>query len=200
MGLSSVCGIILSVGMWIVARWVRRRLHTAAGPGHAVGGGDHQRAPAGGHPLRAYNRGGRVLDFLLGPAVVALAVPFYRQLDKIKRTSSPRSRAWPWARSPGSYRPWVWPAAGRKLRRRHFAVPKSVTTPIAIGISEKIGGLPSITAVAVIFTGILGGMFAPQAIKLIGVRSRFAIAWRPAPRLNGIGTARALREGELEAP
>jgi putative effector of murein hydrolase len=76
--------------------------------------------------------------------------------------------------------------------------PKSVTTPIAIGISQKVGGVPPLTAAAVIFTGILGGMLGPDIIRLIGIRSRFAIGLATGAAAHGIGTARALRDGELE--
>lgn len=193
-------GIILSVGIWIVARWVRRRtgtplldpvmLSVVAIIGVLL---------LADIPFEAYNRGGKVLDFLLGPAVVALAVPFYRQLDKIKRNLVATLASVVVGSIVG-----IASAAGLALLlggSSEVAIslsPKSVTTPIAIGISQKIGGLPSITAAAVIFTGILGGMFAPQAIRLIGVRSRFAIGLATGTAAHGIGTARALREGELE--
>jgi len=126
-------------------------------------------------------------------------VPFYRQLDKIKRNLVATLASVVVGSIVG-----IASAAGLALLlggSSEVAIslsPKSVTTPIAIGISQKIGGLPSITAAAVIFTGILGGMFAPQAIRLIGVRSRFAIGLATGTAAHGIGTARALREGELE--
>ncbi len=83
-------GIILTVGIWVVARWLRHRAGTplldpvmltiAAIIGVLL---------LADIPFEAYNRGGRVLDFLLGPSVVALAVPFYRRLEKIKRNLVP---------------------------------------------------------------------------------------------------------------
>jgi len=193
-------GIMLTVGIWIVARWIRRRAGTplldpvmvsiAAIIGVLL---------LAGIPFEAYSRGGKVLDFLLGPAVVALAVPFYRQLEKIRRNLVATLAGVALGSVTG-----VVSAVGLALllggsgQIAASLSPKSVTTPIAIGISQKVGGLPSITAAAVIFTGILGGMFAPQIIRLIGIRSRFAIGLATGTAAHGVGTARALREGELE--
>lgn len=193
-------GIILSVGVWIVARWLRRRAGTPLlDPVMLTVAAIIGVLLLADIPFEAYNRGGRVLDFLLGPSVVALAVPFYRQLEKIRRNLLPIL----FSVAAGSITGIV-SAVGLVLLlggTREIALslsPKSVTTPIAIGISEKVGGMPPITAAVVIFTGILGGMFAPQVIRLIGIRSRFAIGLATGAAAHGIGTARALREGELE--
>ena len=68
--------------------------------------------------------------------------------------------------------------------------PKSVTAPVAMGITEQLGGLPSLTAVMVLLTGILGAVLGPPLLTLLGVRDGRA-------RSHGIGTARALEASEL---
>ncbi len=83
-------GIILSVGIWIVARRLRQRAGTPLlDPVMLTVAAIIGVLLLADIPFEAYNRGGRVLDFLLGPSVVALAVPFYRQLEKVKRNLLP---------------------------------------------------------------------------------------------------------------
>jgi predicted murein hydrolase (TIGR00659 family) len=193
-------GIIVSVGIWIVARWIRHRAGTPLlDPVMLTVAAIIGLLLLADIPFEAYNRGGQVLAFLLGPSVVALAVPFYRRLEKIKRNLVPILISVAVGSITG-----IVSAVGLALLlggSNEIAIslsPKSVTTPIAIGISQKVGGLPSITAAAVILTGILGGMLGPELIRLIGVRSQFAMGLAIGTAAHGIGTARALREGELE--
>ena len=193
-------GISLTVGIWIVARWARRRANTPLlDPVMLTIVAIIGVLLLAKVPFEAYNRGGQVLAFLLGPSVVALAVPFYRRLEKIKRNLVPILISVLIGSITG-----IASAVGLALLlggSNEIAIslaPKSVTTPIAIGISQKVGGLPSITAAAVILTGILGGMLGPELIRLIGVRSQFAMGLAIGTAAHGIGTARALREGELE--
>ncbi|WP_024901783.1 LrgB family protein, partial [Robbsia andropogonis] len=71
--------------------------------------------------------------------------------------------------------------------------PKSVTTPIAMAISEKIGGLPSLTAVLVIATGIIGAALGPTILRLVRVREHEAGGFAIGVAAHGIGTARAFQ-------
>lgn len=145
-----------------------------------------------------YNQGGKYISFLLGPAVVALAVPLYRQIERVKRDV--------WMILPsllvGSLA-GIFSAAGtaRLLNASRTTIlsvaPKSVTTPIALGISAKIGGLPPLSAALVILTGVMGAMVGPEVIRAVGVRSRSAIGLGVGAASHGIGTARALQEDEL---
>ena len=75
--------------------------------------------------------------------------------------------------------------------------PKSVTTPVAMGISEGLGGLPSLTAVLVILTGIVGAMLGPAVLKLLCIEDPAAQGMAMGTASHGIGTARALQLGEL---
>ena len=74
--------------------------------------------------------------------------------------------------------------------------PKSVTTPIAMGVAEQIGGIPSLTAVLVILTGILGAMGFPAFFRLIGVRSHATQGFAVGLTAHGLGTARAFLVSE----
>ncbi|MGT2494129.1 LrgB family protein [Cupriavidus basilensis] len=109
-----------------------------------------------GTPYKTYFRRRAVpVHFLLGPATVALAVPLYMQLPKLRRHVLPLlggllagSSWWLW------YPPWASPGCwARRPRRCASLAPKSVTIPIAMGVAEKIGGLLSLTAVLVMGIG-----------------------------------------------
>jgi putative effector of murein hydrolase len=70
--------------------------------------------------------------------------------------------------------------------------PKSATTPVAMGIAEQLGGLPSLTAAAVIITGIIGAMVGSSLLKLLKVDDDKAVGLALGVASHGIGTARAL--------
>ena len=74
--------------------------------------------------------------------------------------------------------------------------PKSVTTPIAMGVAEKIGGLPSLTAVLVIITGIVGAMGFPALFRWLGIRDHATQGFSVGLAAHGLGTARAFMFSE----
>jgi predicted murein hydrolase (TIGR00659 family) len=148
----------------------------------------------------AYDRGGRVLTFLLGPAVVALGLPLYRQMEEIGR----RGRAVLVSLAVGSVVGVVSAVGtaallGASARVVRSLAPRAVTTPIAIGIAERVGGLPALSASVVILTGILGAVIGPPLLRRLGVRSRTAFGLALGAAAHGVGTARAAEEGDVEA-
>ena len=74
--------------------------------------------------------------------------------------------------------------------------PKSVTTPIAMGIAEKIGGLPSLTAVLVVLTGITGAVCFPALFRLLRIRRHATQGFAVGLASHGLGTARAFLVSE----
>ena len=76
--------------------------------------------------------------------------------------------------------------------------PKSVTTPIAMGISEKNGGIPSLTAVIVVAVGIFGSIVGPAVMKVLGIESRIAKGLALGASSHGVGTAAAIQLGAVE--
>jgi predicted murein hydrolase (TIGR00659 family) len=146
-----------------------------------------------------YDRGGRWIGFLLGPAVVALGVPLAAQMDEIAR----RARSILVSIAVGSA-VGIASAAGTAAllggsRRVVLTlVPRAVTTPIALGIAERIGGIPSLAAALVIGTGVVGAVVGPPLFRAMGVRSRTAWGLGLGAAAHGVGTARAAQEGEVE--
>ena len=139
---------------------------------------------ATGTPYPVYFQGAQYVQFLLGPATVALAVPMYANLRQIRRSA----RALVPALLAGS----LTAAASAMLIARLLGAsptvilslaPKSVTTPIAMGIAEQIGGEPSLTAVFVLLTGIAAIVLLSPVMRLLRITS-----W-PA---HGLATARVL--------
>lgn len=151
-----------------------------------------------GVDYRTYFEGAQFVHFLLGPATVALAVPLYNQIASVRR-SLPALIAAILAGSltaAGSAVAIGW-ALGGSVQTVISLAPKSVTTPIAMGIAERLGGLPSLTAVLVILSGIIGAVAGPALLRRVGVRDDRAIGVAMGTASHGIGTARALQAGEV---
>ena len=138
-----------------------------------------------------------VLDFLLGPATVALAVPLYNQIPVIQRLGlrvlAPIIIA-------GTIAPLLgWGTmylldASETLQMTMLV--KSITTPLAMETSNLIGGLPELAAVFVILTGIVGATFAPWLIMLTNTRSEYAIGLALGSVAHVVGTTKALSISE----
>ena len=149
-------------------------------------------------PYADYAVGGRLVLFLLGPSVVALGVPLYVRRREIIEKKVPILVGV----LAGSLTSIV-TASGLAwlLGGSHKVVlslaPKSVTTPIAISIVEKIGGIAPLTAALVVVTGCLGAICGPEFCRLIGVRHPAAMGLAVGTASHGIGTARMLEVDRL---
>lgn len=150
-----------------------------------------------GTPYDVYFDGAKFVHFLLGPATVALAVPLYANLDKLKRNLLPLAGAL-LAGSLAAVVSAVGVAAALGASRETLLslAPKSVTTPIAMGIAEKLGGLPSLTAVLVVTTGILGAVLARGLLNLLRIEDHAVRGFAVGVAAHGIGTARAFQVSE----
>jgi len=146
-----------------------------------------------------YMKGGGIVAFFLAPAVVALGLPLYRQLRRLASEALPLVLTTAFASAVGivaSVAPVLILGGPRELLAS--LAPKSVTTPIAIVVSEQIGGLPSLTAAAVVLTGVVGAVAGPVILRLIGITEGIAFGYAMGTASHGIGTARALEAGEVE--
>ena len=153
---------------------------------------------ATGTSYQTYFEGAQFVHFLLGPTTVALAIPLYRQFQVVRRSfaailASVLAGA---ATATASAVGIAW-ALGASRETVVSIAPKSVTAPVAMGISEQLGGLPSLTAVMVILTGIIGAMLGPTLLNVLGVRSWAARGLAIGTASHGIGTARALQVNEV---
>lgn len=150
-------------------------------------------------PLQDYQTGARVISYFLGPATAVLAYSIYRQLAVLKRHFVPILA--------GCLAGSVTSMVSAYLLCRAFGLdksmamsmlPKSVTTPIAMSVSEELGGITSVTVAVVIATGIMGSILAPTLIKLFRVKSPIAAGVAIGTCSHAVGTSKAMEIGELE--
>jgi predicted murein hydrolase (TIGR00659 family) len=144
-----------------------------------------------------YFAGAQFVHFLLGPATVALAIPLYAQFRRVRALWLPILGGL----LGGSLTAIVSAVLvarlfGASLPTQLSLAPKSVTTPIAMGIAERIGGIPSLTAVLVILTGILGAVAARSLFNAIKLDDPAIRGFAIGIASHGIGTARAFQVNE----
>jgi len=153
---------------------------------------------ATGTDYDTYFAGAQFVHFLLGPATVALAVPLYENRAEVRRALLPMIAAL-LAGSAVAVLSAVGIAAALGASGETVAsiAPKSVTAPIAMAISEQIGGQPSLTAAMVIATGILGAVMATPLLNLLRVRDWRGRGLAAGVAAHGLGTARAFQVNPL---
>lgn len=147
----------------------------------------------------SFEKGSRMISFLLGPSVVVLGYLLYEQVVRLRENIVSILTS-VFVGSVTGILSVVWiarwfdadPALVASLE------PKSVTTPIAMSIAEKAGGIPSVAAVVVIVVGIFGGITGPFVLDKLGITSKIARGLALGSAAHGIGTARAMELGIVE--
>ena len=146
-----------------------------------------------------YNESASYISYLLTPATVCLAVPLYRQLTLLKNNIK--------AVAGGIASGVLASLVSVFLLARLFGLdheqyvtllPKSITTAIGLGLSEELGGIPTITVAVIIVTGILGNMIAEFIYKLFHIEEPVAKGLALGTASHAIGTAKAMEMGEIE--
>lgn len=151
-----------------------------------------------GTSYKRYFDGAQFIHFLLGPAVVGLAVPLYRHTALIRRSAVAICAAL----AVGSLTAiltgvLVAHQLGASRALVLSIAPKSATAAISMGISERIGGVAPLTAIMTISTGIAGACLATYVLKLAGVTSWHARGFAMGLSSHGIATARAFQEHDI---
>ncbi len=148
-------------------------------------------------PYADYFEGAQFVHFMLGPATVALAVPLHANLARVRATLLPILAALlaGAVTAIGSALGIAW-ALGVQGEALLSLAPKSATAPVALGISEQIGGSPTLTAVLVILTGITGAVVATPLLNALRIRDWRARGFATGVAAHGIGTARAFQVNE----
>lgn len=150
-----------------------------------------------GTPYPVYFEGVQPLYFLIGPATVALAVPLYGQLDRIKQMWLPIGIALLVGSTAAivSALGIAW-ALGGKLETLLSLAPKSASMPFALPVAERLGGLASLTAVAVAITGIAGTIMARPLLNLLRVHDPAVRGFAVGLTAHAIGTAREIQDNQ----
>jgi predicted murein hydrolase (TIGR00659 family) len=145
-----------------------------------------------GAPYKTYFDGAQFVHFLLGPATVALGVPFYKNFALVRRNAVPMAAALLAGSLVAIVSSVVIASLGHAPRAVVISIaPKSVTAGVAMAISAQQGGLPPLTAVLVILTGVLGAVIVTPLMNLLGVRDYAARGFAAGLASHGVGTARA---------
>ncbi len=193
-------GVILSLAAYFVGTWIKKKLKFALF-----------------NPLliaivivivflvvfhidyEVYEKGAQYISYLLTPATVSLAIPLYRQFELLKKNLAAvlAGIASGVVASLGCVT--VLALLFRFTRSEWITfLPKSVTTAIGIGISEELGGYVSITAAAIILTGVFGNICAEWILKLFQITDPVAKGIAIGSASHAIGTSRAMEIGEVE--
>ncbi|AHV99451.1 CidB/LrgB family autolysis modulator [Paenibacillus sabinae] len=146
----------------------------------------------------SYNAGGKWLTDLLQPATVAFAIPLHKNFKVLKKHA---------AEIAAGVLSGTMMAVISSVLLAHWLhlssnlatslVPRSVTTPIAMNISQSIGGIPSITAVFVILTGVLGTLIGPTVLRLFRIDNEVARGVSLGTAAHGMGTSKAFELSSL---
>lgn len=150
-------------------------------------------------PYSNYSAGANILTYLLTPATVCLAVPLYEKLSLLKKNGK--------AIIGGILAGVITSAVCIFLMSLAFGLnhtayvtllPKSITTAIGMGVSEKIGGIPSVTVPVIIITGVFGNIIAPFVCKLFRITDPVAKGVGIGTSAHAVGTSKAFEMGETE--
>ena len=152
-----------------------------------------------GISLESYNVGGDYISVMLSPATVVLAVPLYRQISKLRQFWKP-ILAGIFAGSLTSIACVILfsKLLGLSNTLMLSLLPKSVTIPMGSVISSQIGGIPSVTIIAITVTGITGAVAAPAVCKFCHIKHKVAQGVAIGTASHAIGTSKAIEIGEVE--
>lgn len=149
--------------------------------------------------FEVYNYGAKYLSYFLTPATVSLAVPLYRQLELLKK--------YPLAILGGIAAGVLTAMVSIFLLSLAFGLtheqyvtllPKSITTAIGMGISDKLGGIVTITVAAIVVTGIVGNIIADSVLRLCRITNPVAKGLAIGVSAHALGTTKAMEMGEIE--
>lgn len=197
---SQYFGLVLSIGAYLFACWLRRKTGLAILNPLLVAAALIIGCILGvGMDYETYNKGASYLSWLLTPATVCLAVPLYKQLHLLKKHGD--------AVIMGISAGVVTSAVSIFLMSKVMGLshtdyvtllPKSITTAIGMGVSGEAGGIVTLTVMSIVLTGVLGNMAGETVLKLAKVSHPVAKGLALGTSAHAVGTAKALEMGEIE--
>lgn len=152
-----------------------------------------------GIDLETYNIGGDYISIFLAPVTAVLAVPLYKQLDSLKKNFIPIIVGI----LTGCLTSFALVTIFAELLEisptlKISLLPKSITIPMGIELSNEIGAIPAITIAAIVITGITGGVVAPLVCKIFRIKHPVAQGVAIGTSSHAIGTAKALEMGDVQ--
>lgn len=197
---SPAFGIVLSAAMYFVASWISKKIRFPLFNPLLVG----MILVMGFLYLfdisyEDYSVGGQYITFLIAPATVALVINLYKKLDLLKANVIPVFI--------GVFVGVLTSAISIYILARLFGlsdiiklslVPKSLTTAIGVALSDEYGGIPAVTVVAILITGIGGAVMAPLVLKVFRIKDPVAKGIGIGTASHAVGTSKAIEMGETE--
>lgn len=149
-------------------------------------------------PYESYDAGAHWVSDMIGPATVALAVPIYKNLPVLKKHAFVIvSSVFFGSTIAIITSAWIAKALNLDTRMIESLAPRSATTPIAMAVSKLTGGIPTITAVIVLITGVLGIVLGPLVIRFFGIRNDVARGVLFGTGAHAAGTSKAFEFGSV---
>lgn len=150
-------------------------------------------------PYSSYQNGGSIISMFVGPATAVLGYSIYKQLPILKKYFIPILAGC----LVGSITSVVsiyllCPLFGLNNVLTSSLIPKSVTTAIAIEISEQLGGIPAITVAIVVITGVIGAVLGPFLIRIFHIDNEVAQGVAMGTSSHAVGTSKAIELGEVQ--
>lgn len=150
-------------------------------------------------PYATFKKSSQMINFLLGPSVVALGYILHKQIHYLKgNVVSVLTSITVGAVVGIASILLVGKLFGADQTLIASLTPKSVTTPIAMALSESNGGIPALTAVVVVVAGVMGSIIAPPIMNWLGIKSPIAKGIALGASSHGVGTATAIQMGAIE--
>lgn len=198
--MSVILWLFVTVAAYEFGRWLRKRTHSPlAQPVAAAIVIVGALLAVSGTSYDDYADATMLISFLLGPATVALAIPLYHQVARLKGMVVPVLVAL----TAGAVVSMVsgillvrWLGGGDVLERTMAT--KAVTAPVTIALAERLGGYPELSACFAIVIGTFAAMVAPRVLTLLRIRDPRARGIAVGAVSHGIGTARMLEESQVE--
>lgn len=150
-------------------------------------------------PYATFKKSSQMINFLLGPSVVALGYILHKQIHYLKgNVVSVLTSITVGAVVGIASILLIGKLFGADQTLIASLAPKSVTTPIAMALSESNGGIPTLTAVVVVVAGVMGSIIAPPIMNWLGIKSPIAKGIALGASSHGVGTATAIQMGAIE--
>lgn len=146
-----------------------------------------------------YYESAKILGYFLTPATVSLAIPLYRQLHLLRKNAKAIVGGIFSGVMTSLISVFLLSLIFRFSHEQYVTLlPKSITTAIGVGVSEKLGGIVAITVASIIVTGIIGSVLAETVFKIFKIEDPVAKGLAIGTSAHAMGTARAMELGEIE--
>ena len=195
-----VFAITITLGVYFLAQWLYQRTHLELlNPLLVALVVLIALVSVSGTDYAAYKKSTQMIDFMLGPSVVALGFMLHEEVRYLKgRIFSILASTLTGSIVGIASAAGIVFLMGGNTELAVTLQPKSVTTPIAMALSEQSGGIPSLTAVIVVIAGIYGGLIAPTLFRVLKIESRVAKGLALGSSSHGMGTVKAIQLGSVE--